>query len=67
MAKNNSTEAERSLRSETRKAEFLAKGEICNAVFWPTLGFLRERTFHSSGFSAEGTSVTVSAVTKRLE
>ena len=35
------------------RKEFLAVGEACVAIVWPTLGF-KGRTFVSSGFSTEG-------------
>ena len=34
--------------------KFLVAGEACLAIFWPTPGFMG-RTFHSYGFSTEGT------------
>ena len=40
------------------KQEILAGGEACKAIFWPTPG-LQDRMFDSSGFSAEGTSISV--------
>ena len=41
------------------ETKFLALGEVCMAVFWRTPGF-EDRTFRSSGFSAEGTLENVS-------
>ena len=40
----------------TRK-KFLAEGEACMAIFWPTPGF-KARDFDSSEFSAEGTFIS---------
>ena len=42
-------------------AYFLAIGEACKAMFRPTPG-LKEKTFDSFVFSAEGTLVSASAV-----
>ena len=48
-------------KAENRKAELLAVGEACKAIIRPALDF-QERTFDSSGFSEEGTLVSVSVV-----
>ena len=50
--------------SEMRQAEFLAAGETSKAILWPTQG-LKEKTFDSSGFSAEGTSICALVVRQR--
>ena len=42
-------------------AEILAAGETCKAIFCPTTG-PKETTVDSSGFSAEETFISVSAV-----
>ena len=47
-------------KTGTRK-KFLAVGEACLAIFWPTPGF-KGRTSVSSGFSTEGTFIFASAV-----
>ena len=44
-----------------RKVRFLAAGEACTAMFWPTPG-LTEGTLETAEFSAEGTLISVSAV-----
>ena len=55
---------ERARKAELRKAELLAAGEARKAIFRPYPG-VKERTFDSSGFSAEGTLISTSAVPKR--
>ena len=47
----------------TVKAEFLAVGKAHKAIFWPTSGS-KERTFDTSGFSAEETFTSVSVVSQ---
>lgn len=49
-------------KAETRKAEFLAAGQACKAVLWPTPA-LKEGTSDSSGSSAERTLTSVSTGT----
>ena len=43
------------------RIQLLAVREAYMATSWPTPGF-KERTFDSSGFSTEGTSVSASAI-----
>ena len=54
-------------KTKIRRAEFLAAGEACKAIFWPNAGF-RERTIHSSGLLIAGiSSSTVTHHKKRRE
>ena len=46
-----------------KKAEFLAVGETCKAMFHSTPGF-NTRTFNSSGFSAEGTLISAPTISR---
>ena len=46
---------------DSRKAAFLAKGEVCKATFWRIPG-MKERAFDSPGFSAEETLISASAI-----
>ena len=48
------------VKTNSRK-KFLAVREACRAIFWPIQGFKR-RTSVSSGFSTEGTLISVSTV-----
>ena len=48
-------------RQTLERQIFLAVGEKCEAMFWPTAGF-KERALDNCGFSAEGTLIHVFAV-----
>ena len=51
--KKERTEVQRTSKADFRKSEFLAFGEACNTLFWPTAPGLKEGTLDTSTFSEE--------------